>query len=112
MNFFEGEIDNGEFVSTGGHRLPLPASTSGQPGGAVTYGIRPEHLIVDPAGVPSTVSIVEPTGSETQIMVDLGGQQVLAVVRERHELHPGDEIRLLPDADFAHLFDSEDGERI
>ncbi|MBX2856589.1 MAG: sn-glycerol-3-phosphate ABC transporter ATP-binding protein UgpC [Rhodobacteraceae bacterium] len=112
MNFFEGEVDHGEFVTTGGHRLPLPALTPGYSGGPVTYGIRPEHLAVDPTGVRGFVSVIEPTGSETQIMIDLGYQNVLAVVRERHQLNPGDEIRLRPDANFAHLFNAANGERI
>ncbi len=112
MNFFEGRVEGGAVLTADGNRLPLPASPDGYPEGPVTYGIRPEHLSVDPAGIPAKVLVVEPTGSETQILVELGDQQVLAVVRERHDLHPGDEIRLLADANLAHLFDNEDGERI
>ncbi len=112
MNFFEGEIREGTFVTNEGLNLPLPPSASDSPGGPATYGIRPEHLVVDPAGVPAVVSVIEPTGSETQIVAEIGDQQVLAIVRDRHELHPGDEIGLLPDANFSHLFDCEDGERI
>ncbi len=114
MNFFDGQIDNGEFLTTEGHRLPLPQSTAAaaHPNGPLTYGIRPEHLAIASEGMPSIVSVVEPTGSETQVVADLGDGQVLAIVRERHELHPGDTIRLQPDMNFAHLFDSESGERI
>ncbi|MEP3046185.1 MAG: sn-glycerol-3-phosphate ABC transporter ATP-binding protein UgpC [Roseibium sp.] len=112
MNFFEGKIEGNAFVTEGGQTMPLPASAANHKGGSLTYGIRPEHLTVDPKGIAGTVSVIEPTGSETQIVVDIGGQQVLAVVRERHDLRPGDEIRLLPDAEFAHLFNGDDGERI
>ncbi|MEP3068641.1 MAG: sn-glycerol-3-phosphate ABC transporter ATP-binding protein UgpC [Parvibaculum sp.] len=112
MNFFDGRIESGSFLTTEGHRLPLHATMSTHEGVSATYGIRPEHLTIDPTGMPGIVSVVEPTGSETQIVVGLGGRQVLAVVRERHDLHPGDEIRLRPDPDSAHLFNSENGERL
>tara|TARA_R110002126_G_scaffold291767_1_gene457225 strand:+ start:43790 stop:43900 length:111 start_codon:yes stop_codon:yes gene_type:complete len=36
----------------------------------------------------------------------------MVVVRERHDLHPGDDICFTPDASQAHLFDRENGERI
>ncbi|KZM49756.1 sn-glycerol-3-phosphate ABC transporter ATP-binding protein UgpC [Labrenzia sp. OB1] len=112
MNFFEGGIQAGIFVTEGGLRLPLPVAGEAYPGGSVTYGIRPEHFTVDAAGVPARVLVIEPTGSETQILAEIGGQEVLAVFRERHALNPGDEIRLLPDTEQAHLFNSKDGERI
>jgi multiple sugar transport system ATP-binding protein len=112
MNFFEGRIEAGAFLTESGLELPLPDMGDGSPVGTVTYGIRPEHFTFDDAGVPARVQVIEPTGSETQILADIGGQEVLAVFRERHALKPGDEIRLLPDAKQAHLFNSEDGDRI
>lgn len=45
-------------------------------------------------------------------MAESGDQQILAVVREGHDFHPGDEIRLFPNEHEVHLFNSEDGERI
>ena len=112
MNIFEGEIRGDLFITMGGQRLPLPPTAAGHDGSPVTYGIRPEHFLVDAAGEAATVSIVEPTGSEIQVVADLGGQQVVAVFRERHALQPGSEIRLLPDASKAHLFRVEDGQRV
>lgn len=112
MNFFEGRIEGSEFVTEGGHKLPLPASASANTDSALTYGIRPEHLTVHPDGIPAEVLVIEPTGSETQILAEVGGQQILAVVRERYDLSPGDEIRLLPIENSSHLFNSEDGERV
>ena len=41
--------------------------------------------------------VVEPTGSETQVFAKLGGEDIIAVFRERHHFKPGDKIRLKPD---------------
>ncbi len=52
--------------------------------------------------------MVEPTGSETQVFAKLGGEQVVAVFRERHQFNPGDKVRLKPDPSLIHLFDEDD----
>ncbi len=49
--------------------------------------------------------MVEPTGSETQVFAKLGGEEVVAVFRERHKFEPGDKVRLKPDPALVHLFD-------
>ena len=56
--------------------------------------------------------VVEPTGSETQVFAKLGGEQVVAVFRERHQFNPGDRIRLKPDPTLVHLFDETTGKRL
>ena len=56
--------------------------------------------------------VVEPTGSETQVFAKLGGEQVVAVFRERHQFNPGDKIRLKPDPSLVHLFDETTGKRL
>ena len=115
MNFIEGRLAvNGSAAveTASGARLSLtgaPASSDGRP---VIYGIRPEHLVLADDGVPAEVVVVEPTGSETQIVARLGSQEVIAVFRERHAFAAGETIRLKPRADTAHLFDKETGSRI
>jgi multiple sugar transport system ATP-binding protein len=37
---------------------------------------------------------------------------VVALFRDRHELEPGQEVRLRPRADKAHLFDAASGRRL
>jgi multiple sugar transport system ATP-binding protein len=56
--------------------------------------------------------VVEPTGSETQLVARLGGQDVLAVFRERHQFKPGDRVRLKPRVGLVHLFDKTSGKRL
>jgi multiple sugar transport system ATP-binding protein len=115
MNFIDGRIVGGAapVVETGhGIRLPLAAVPTGADGRAVVYGVRPEHLERADDGVPAEVVVVEPTGSETQVVARLGQQDIIAVFRERQQVRPGDRIRLRPRASAVHLFDKETGQRI
>ena len=91
MNFLNGKIHADgrlEFEGANGVRLPL------------RFGVEAEVLVV------------EPTGSELQIAAKLGGDDVIAVFRERHDFKPGDKIRLKPDPRLAHLFDEPSGRRL
>ena len=69
-------------------------------------------LLLDAQGLPATVHVVEPTGSETQVFAKLGGEQVVAVFRERHQFKPGDKVRLKPEPSLVHLFDESTGKRL
>lgn len=112
MNFVTGKLVDGAFVSSAGHRLPvaqMPASAQGQD---IVYGMRPEHMRLDPAGVAATIKVIEPMGSETQVVVDWGGQDVICLFRERLLANPGDTVSLMPDVKSAHLFDARSGKRL
>ena len=58
------------------------------------------------------IQIVEPTGSEIQVSAKLGGADIVAVFRERHQFKPGDKVRLKPDPRLVHLFDETTGKRL
>ena len=75
-------------------------------------GVRPEHFALADDGVEAVVQVVEPTGSETQVVARLGQGDVIAVFRERHPFKPGDRIRLRPDPKLVHLFDEATGKRL
>jgi multiple sugar transport system ATP-binding protein len=118
MNFFPGTIRrNGSacLEGPGGLRLPLGAgrvagdAADGRP---AVYGVRPEHFTLADDGVEAEILVVEPTGSETQLVAKLGGQEMVAVFRERHPFRPGDRVRLKPDVALVHLFDPASGERL
>ncbi len=115
MNFFKGKIGaNGSaaFETAGGVKLPIAAKPSGSEGHPAIYGIRPEHFALADDGAQSEVIVVEPTGSEIQVAAKVGGQEVTAVFRERHNFKPGDKIRLKPDPKLVHLFDEPTGKRL
>src|ERR1700757_4975292 len=115
MNFLNGRIQADgrlEFEGANGVRLPLLAAPNGSGGHPVIYGIRPEHFAIAEDGAEAEVLVVEPTGSELQVAAKLGGDDIIAVFRERHDFKPGDKIRLKPDPTLAHLFDEPSGRRL
>ena len=112
MNFVKGKIEGGMFRA-GEVSLPLPTdSGTAREGQPVVYGIRPEHLRLDPNGVAATVHVTEPTGSETQVIMHLAGSQVVGAFRERIAEKPGQHLHIAPDPALVHLFDEQTGTRL
>ncbi|MGH7003462.1 MAG: ABC transporter ATP-binding protein, partial [Alphaproteobacteria bacterium] len=112
MNFFKGRVDGARFLAEGGVALPLADGAKTGAGGHATYGIRPEHFRVADDGIQAKIRVIEPTGSETQVVVECGGQDIVCVFRERIAGLPGEILRIAPDAALAHLFDASSGRRI
>jgi multiple sugar transport system ATP-binding protein len=115
MNFLKGRLRlNGkaEFEGPGGAKLPLAAAPTGSDGRPAVYGVRPEHFTIADDGAEATIQVVEPTGSEIQIVARIGGQDIIAAFRERHPFKPGETIRLKPDPRLVHLFDETTGQRL
>ena len=106
--------EGGRVLTDDGLQLPLPAGLRLAPGHAVWLGVRPEHLQVTSAdqGLRAEVQVLEPTGAETQIAARLGGQNVIAVSRERLDLRPGSALGLRPLAHQLHVFDQASGARL
>jgi multiple sugar transport system ATP-binding protein len=107
MNFIRGSMTSEGFRTTDGLLLP----SERRPSGAVTYGLRPEDIRLDPDGIEVETVVVEPTGSETMVIARMGTQTVTCVFRERIRAAPGDVLRIAPVHGAVHLFD-EDGQRI
>ena len=115
MNLLNGTIRaNGtlEFEGSGGARLPLAAAPRDSDGRKAIYGVRPEHFSIVDDGVEVVIQVVEPTGSEIQIVAKLGDTEIVAAFRERRPFKPGDKIRLKPDPRLVHLFDAASGQRL
>ena len=115
MNFLKGAVRlNGkmEFEVPSGARLPLAAVPAGSDGRAAIYGVRPEHFVIADDGAEAAIQVIEPTGAEIQVVAKLGGEEIIAVFRERHQFKPGDKIRLKPDPKLVHLFDETSGQRL
>src|ERR1700761_1277570 len=115
MNFLNGHLkSNGSAAFEGPHglSLPLKSAPAASDGLPVVYGVRPEHFTLASDGIEADVVVVEPTGSETQIVARIGTQDIIAVFRDRHDVNPGEKIRLKPRASAAHLFDKETGRRL
>jgi multiple sugar transport system ATP-binding protein len=115
MNMIKGRIRvNGEvsFEGPAGLNFSLAAADASNDGRPAVYGVRPEHFLLGDDGAEAEVQVVEPTGSELQVAAKLGGEDVIAVFRERHQFKPGDKIRLKPDPRLIHLFDETTGKRL
>ena len=109
MNLFDG-VARGGGVEIGGVAFPVAGDLAeGRP---LVCGVRPEHLRLADSGLAATVAVVEPTGSETHVVARHGAREVVAVVRERPEVRPGQAVHLMPEAGQLHLFDAESRKRI
>lgn len=107
MNFINGKMGPDGFRTTDGLLLP----TVSHQADATVYGIRPEHLALDPNGIELEVVVLEPTGSETQVIGRLGSQPITGIFRERITAQPGSKLRVTPDLSLVHLFDAN-GKRV
>jgi multiple sugar transport system ATP-binding protein len=116
MNLLKGKIKlNGKptFVTDDGLTLPLTSAPSGADGRPVIYGIRPEHLALGGSDLKAEVTVIEPTGSETQVFARLGQQKLVGVFRERVAAKPGEALPIIiPNLDAVHLFDESSGRRL
>ncbi len=112
MNMLAGRIKDGSFIDGGGTHWPLPPAYAGREGAEVVYGIRPEHLRLDPNGIQARVQVVEPTGSETQVTLRIGEVSVMGAFRERIAANHGDALSVSPDLALVHIFDKGTGQRI
>lgn len=118
MNFVEGTLRNGgataQVETVGGQIVRVLSAGTGREGQKVIVGVRPEHLSLgtEHEGFSGKVTVVEPTGAETQIFVDTPAGPVTAVFTERHDFAPGTPIVLRPRPDTIHLFDAQSGQHL
>jgi multiple sugar transport system ATP-binding protein len=114
MNFLNGRLDEADaarFVTDDGVALPAPADLASARGKALVYGIRPESFSLG-GPVELKVQVIEPTGSESQIVGLIGQTQVTCVFRERVMLAPGETLNVSIDPRTVHLFDAGSGIRL
>ena len=110
MNVMAGTVQ-GNCVVALGTRWPLTSGV-GREGQAVQYGIRPTDLQVSTEGVPAKVVVVEPTGAETELLLEVAGQQLVVVLHGRTAALPNDTVHLSLDVAKAHVFDAASGARL
>jgi len=110
MNILKGKVEAG-VVRVDGAMLPAGRHQVAD-GQDVLYGVRPEHFQIAEDGLPARISVVEPTGSETTVVLRFGESEIVALFRERHDFKPGDTLHLRPREDLVHLFDPQSGRRL
>ena len=111
MNVFDGTVRGGA-VEALGTRWPLPPGANVAEGKAVKYGVRPGDLKLAADGIAARVVVVEPTGAETELVLDVGGQQLILVMHGRTEAAPEQQVHLALDAAKVHVFDGAGGQRL
>jgi multiple sugar transport system ATP-binding protein len=117
MNVIAGSLQgtgSGTTVQAAGTHWPVPAQVAGSPGQAVHYGIRPGDIHLSPTaqGIAAKVIVVEPTGAETELLVQVGDAQVVVVIHGRTSAQPDETVHLVIDTDKAHVFDTASGKRL
>ena len=117
MNVFGGTLRyNGQqaFVEGQGHSWPVGQIGSGKEGQLVHYGIRPGDIGITDAssGITAQVIVVEPTGAETELLLQVGDEQFVVVLHGRTAAKPDDIVGLHIDGAKAHMFDQVSGKRL
>jgi len=77
-------------------------------------GIRPETFSTapGPATLSGTVDVIEPTGPDTMVVLDVGGQMMTARLGPKDRPASGAPLSLSVDASATNLFDPVSGNRI
>jgi len=115
MNVFEGVLhqEGGQpGVAALGALWPVAGLAGGHHGQTVHYGIRPGDLTLADTGIAAEVVVVEPTGAETELLLQIGAQQLTLVLHGRTAAQPGETVHLAIDAAKAHVFDGQSGQRL
>lgn len=117
MNLIDGVVctakdGTGFDVEVMGIRFSAPKIGGLVDGQKIIMGVRPEHLELAESGLPATVSVVEPTGAETHVILKTGDIELVSVFRERHGFTPGQSIYLAPTEGSVHIFDRVTGKRL
>ncbi len=121
MNVLAGTLrkaDGKAWVEAQGERWPADSTTAGVDGQAVSYGVRPGDVALSdgaPAngqGIAAKVIVVEPTGAETELLLEVGNAQIVVVIHGRTQAKPDDVIRLDIQAPKTHLFEGTTGQRL
>jgi multiple sugar transport system ATP-binding protein len=58
------------------------------------------------------VVVVEPTGVETELLLQVGSERLILVMHGRTDARPDDTVHLRVDPAKAHVFDANSGARL
>jgi multiple sugar transport system ATP-binding protein len=112
MNVFKGTVQ-GNAVHALDAQWAMPANiTTTTPGQQVYFGIRPTDLNLASSGIAAKVVVVEPTGAETELLLQIGEQSFTLVMHGRTDVKPDDTVYLQFDANKAHVFDATSEQRL
>jgi multiple sugar transport system ATP-binding protein len=121
MNQLDAVIEGGAARLVDGTKVPLAVGLRASEGQEIVLGFRPEALA--PIGhslhgaeqaltLSRTVSIAEPLGTETILLLELGGKDVQGKMLRPRPVAPGETLEFTLDLASLHVFDRTSGRRI
>jgi multiple sugar transport system ATP-binding protein len=113
INLLPGRIDTGH-IALPWMRLPCPPLATAPPDGRVEVGVRPDDLLVGEASLrapadyrfEAVVSVVEPMGAESLLIVSIGGVDLRVRLEGRNYPATGARIAVAIDPAEVQLFDA------
>ena len=117
MNVVKGTLhhaDGKAWVAALGQQWPTTQRVGAHDGQSVAYGVRPTDITVSTTGngIAAKVVVVEPTGAETELLLDVDGAQFVVVLHGRTSVQPDEVVHLEIDAAKTHVFDAKSEQRL
>ena len=123
MNFLEGDIildaERAPVLRIDGTttNICLPQPYAGHVGLNVAIGIRPQHIVVDQknaqlSSIGAKVKLVEQTGCETNLLLNVLGGEFIVQTRERLKAEVDSRVSLHLPKEQLHVFDQTTGQRL
>ena len=113
MNFLSGKIVSGGVEVPGLGQIVPKALAAAMTGQAVTAGLRPEHLSVDPKGAGLTVELTESLGGVSYAYLQTPrGERIIVEERGDHRTKAGGSVGLMFEPERLYLFDKASEKRI
>jgi multiple sugar transport system ATP-binding protein len=117
MNVLKGrlhQLNGRSWIEAQGHQWPVAQVAGGTHDQPVDYGIRPGDISLSAtgSGIAARVIVVEPTGADTELLLQVGEQQLVVVLHGRTTARPEDTVYLAIDPAKAHVFDDASGQRL
>jgi lactose/L-arabinose transport system ATP-binding protein len=113
MNFMDGVLGEGGSVTVPALQRDVATGVNGVAGAKVSYGIRPEHISIDPAGSTHKVDMTESLGGISYAyLIANTGERI--VVEERGDVRSkdGDVVGLSFEDSRSYVFDAASEMRI
>ncbi|HLR92197.1 MAG TPA: sn-glycerol-3-phosphate ABC transporter ATP-binding protein UgpC [Atopostipes sp.] len=126
MNFYDVTYSNGEITDNNGLIFPVNEENKkyleemGYENKEIVFGIRPEDIeeydehsdIPADVAIPAKIIVSELMGKEANLYLDVGGNEVVAIVDAEDYHQAGTEVKIVINMDKAHFFDKETGKAI
>ncbi|HEY2133950.1 MAG TPA: sn-glycerol-3-phosphate ABC transporter ATP-binding protein UgpC [Acetobacteraceae bacterium] len=114
MNFLPATLSHGGTAAQLGIGPLIPFADGKRPGAdgrTLTIGLRPEHVLPAPDGLPMQIDLIEPLGSETVIIGRLEGGDMMSV-KLAGAAPASETMSIAIGAEHLHVFDAETGLRL